>query len=203
MITKADIESVISKAVSDGLQRFPVFMQVEIADQMIDQGSTGGSASAAPVFNTGSKLYKISGKLFQSFIKGNRHNIYKASVSGKLGSLTYGTNLNYAKMHENGGFIKATPVTILKTYSGRRYKRGKTTNKMSQFFWFRYSQTKAPFFLKLALAAQKNGGVKIPARPFFKPAVAAFETQGKQRWIDEIKASMVKGLQAALVKNRK
>jgi phage gpG-like protein len=203
MISNADIESVISKAVSDGLQRFPVFMQIEIADNMIDQGGTGGETSKAPVFNTGKKLYKSSGKLFQSFIKGNKDNIYKASVRGSVASLVYGSNNKYAKVHEFGAFIKGTPVTILKTYSGRKYKRGKTTTKMSQYFWFKYSQTKAPFFMKLALAAQKNQGVNIPARPFFNPAIRQFNSTGKQRWVGEIKASILNGLSSALLKNRK
>lgn len=192
MLSTQQFMSVVNPVIADQLQQFPVIMQLAIAGFMNDQGATGGATSRAPVFNTGDKLYKVSGKLFQSFIKGNANNIYKMKQSGNSFELQYGTKSKYAAIHEFGGFIKGTPITVIKSKSGRKMR--KETVKMAQYFWAQYYKTKSPFFQKIALAAEKNKGVNIKARPFFAPAIKEFKTDYQKLFEQKMKQEIVRAV---------
>jgi len=159
MFSKEQITNIIRPVVADQLQQFPAFMQLSIAKFIKNQGATGGATNRAPVFNTGNSLFSVSGGLFQSFIKNNKNNVYKASQSGSQFTLEYGSKIPYARIHELGGFINA-----IKRASS--VKRKKEVWVMAQFFWRKYMETKAPFFKRIALSIENKGGVNIKARPY-------------------------------------
>lgn len=192
MFSAKQAMQVLNPVIADQLQQFPVFMQLSLSKFMKDQGGTGGSTSAAPVFNTSDTLYKVSGKLFQSFIKGNRNNIYRMKKSGNSFELEYGTKMKYAAIHEFGGFIKGTPVTVIKSKTGRKMK--KETTKMAQFFWFKFYKTKAPFFKRIALSVEGKGGVDIKARPYFEPAIKDFKANGQKEFEKQIRQAIVQSI---------
>ena len=193
MFTTTQAMNVIRPVIADQMQQFPVFMQISIAKFMKDQGATGGATSAAPVFNTGNVLYKSSGNLFQSFIKNNPNNIYRAKQSGNKFELEYGSKVVYAAIHEFGGFIKGTPLTVIKSKSGRKMK--KETTKMAQFFWFKYYKTKAPFFKRIALSVEQKGGVDIKARPYWQNAINDFNSNVKERFTQQMRIAIVQQIQ--------
>ena len=187
MFTKEQIVNIIRPVVADQLQQFPAFMQLSIAKFIKNQGATGGATNRAPVFNTGKNIFSVSGNLFQSFIKNNQNNIYRASTSGSQITLEYGTKVPYAKIHEVGGFINA-----IKRASS--VKRKKETYVMAQFFWRKYMETKAPFFKRIALSIEKKGGVNIKARPFWNPAIEDFKKNGQPKFERQMKQAIVQGI---------
>jgi len=171
MFTAAQAMNIVRPVIADQLQQFPAFMQISIAKFMKDQGGTGGATSRAPVFNTGNVLYKTSGALFTSFIKNNPNNVYRAKQSGNNFELEYGSKIPYAKIHEYGGFIAAKK-------RASSVKRKKEVWVMSQYFWRKYMETKAPFFKRIALSIEVKGGVNMRARPYWKPAIEDFKKNG-------------------------
>lgn len=189
------VMNAIRPVIADQLQQFPILMQVHLAKYIKNSGSVGGANERAPVFNTGSQIYNVTGGLWKSFVRRNSDgNIYKFSETKDGAQLIWGTKVPYARIHEYGGKIKGTPVTILQTKSGRKYKDGKTTVKMAQYFWWRYSETKAPFFKILALAAHKNKGVTIKARPFFEPAFEDFKSETQPKFKKQIEKAIITAL---------
>jgi phage gpG-like protein len=133
---------------------FPSVMQAYINENMHTQPANPAA------FNTTGKLYTRKGALVRSFIPGQKGNIFNVKNADENGLvMEFGTNLPYATIQEYGGFIKATP-------------------KMIGYFWAMHKQTQLKFFKILALAARKNGGVRIKARPYFDPAVKKYEKEG-------------------------
>ena len=187
MFSQEEIVKIIRPVISDQLQQFPAFMQLSIAKYIKNQGATGGATSRAPVFNSGGTLFSVSGGLFQSFIKGNKNNIYRASAAGSQFTLEYGSKIAYAKIHEVGGFIDA----IKKASS---VKRKKETYVMAQFFWRKFIETKAPFFKRIALSIEKKGGVNIKSRPYWNPAIKDFKTNGQPKFEKQMKQAIVQGI---------
>jgi phage gpG-like protein len=176
MFTIEQAKEVIHPVIADYVQKFPTFMQLSIAEFMIDQGATGGETSVATVFNTGPKLYKVSGKLWQSFTKGNVNNIYKVTGSGAKYELTYGSKVRYAKIHEYGGEIKATKKMI-----GFAYLKKKQTNN-------------SRMWTKIWGSLKWKGKVTIKARPYFNPAIKDFKQNIQKDFERELKQSMVRAI---------
>ena len=137
------------------------------------------------------KLTTYSGALFRSFTKGQPGNVFKVSQNGDNFEVEYGSSIKYAAIQEFGGFIKATPVTVIKSKSGR--KMNKSTYVMAQFFWAKFYQTKQPYFKRLALSVERKGGVNIPARPYFNPAVDRLRNDTK--FASDIKQQVINGIQ--------
>jgi phage gpG-like protein len=133
---------------------FPAVMQAYINENM----HTRPANPAA--FNLTDKLYTRSGSLVRSFIPGQKGNVFivKTATDTAL-QVEYGTALPYAAIHEKGGVITATP-------------------KMIAYFWAMHYKTQLNFFKVLALAAKKNGAMKIKPRPYFAPAVKKYEKDG-------------------------
>jgi len=184
MINNEEIENAIYGVISDSLQRFPAEMQVFIAKYLSNSGGYAGESSRATVFKAKSaKLSSVSGKLFQSFIKGRPNNIYRVTGDKDNLELEYGTNLIYARIHEEGGFIKSK-------------------GKMQWFTAFQYKQTKSPFWAKITGAIIRDGGIKIPKRAYFKPALKDWEASGKPEYKKRIVTEIVKELNRCLDKNR-
>lgn len=169
----AKIENVIKPIVEDQLLKFPIQMQVYLAKHIQNSGSVGGETSSAPVFNTGNKLYSVSGTLWKSFVRKNQAgNVTKITASGNSIELQWGTNVTYAAIHEYGGFITGT-------------------KKMQGFFWWRHKQTKAPFWKWLALAVKYNGGIKMKARPYMKPAFDEWKSSGLPAFKQQIAKAII------------
>lgn len=125
--------------------------------------ASGGKAfpDSEITFSKSKKLRNRSGDLLDSF--GRHAKGTKIKVSrGKL-TVEVESDKKYSNIHEFGGFIKATPTMS---------KKGKSTYKMAQWFWWMYFKTKPvnEFFKFMALSVNKRGGVKMPKRPYMKPA---------------------------------
>jgi len=88
---------------------------------------------------------------------------------------TFGTKVIYASVHEYGMFIKS-----------------KTKTSMFKGLMKKYYETKIDFYRGLAIKAREQGGIQIPARPYFEPAIKKFNSKGLSDWqqdlIDEIRA---------------
>lgn len=193
------LKALFKPVIEDQLQTFPIFMQLELSKHIKNLGSVGGQNTNAPVFNTGNQIYSVSGKLWKSFVRRNTEgNIYQMQdiPSGK--KLIWGTSLPYANIHEFGGFIKGTPITVIKSKAGRPMR--KSTVQMAQFFWAKWYETKSPFYRRLALSAERKKGVNMKARPFFAPAVKSFRADGQKKFEDQMKNAIVKGIREWLGK---
>jgi phage gpG-like protein len=176
MFTSSQAMNVIRPVIADQMQQFPVFMQISIAKFMKDQGSTGGSSSVATVFNTGDKLYKQKGTLFQSFIKNNANNVYKAKQSGNTFELEYGTKVKYSAIHEFGGKINSTPKSI-------RFALAMAIKTN----W-------SPMWTAIYGAMKNKGFIIMKARPYFRPAIQDFKKNGQSKFEQQIKNAIVADL---------
>jgi phage gpG-like protein len=176
MFTMQQAMNVINPVIADQLQQFPAYMQVSIAKFIKDAGRTSGAKSIATVFNTGDKLYSVSGGLFQSFIKGNIDNVYKAEQSGNVFTLKFGTKTKYAMIHEYGGKISSTPKSI-------RFALAMAIKTN----W-------SPMWTAIYGAMKKRGFIKMKARPYFAPAIQDFKKTGQKEFEQQIKKQIVSAM---------
>lgn len=168
MLNFSELQNQLKPIINNELLRFPFVMQAFIGSQMVN---TGLKSRIAP--STNARLEINTGNLFRSFARGGVGNIYKVNVSGNQYELEYGSSLPYARIHEYGGFIRSK-------------------GNMHKYFWARFAETKNTYFKNLALHVEKKGGVTIPKRPYFTPALQRFKTSGKYQ--DEVKANVIKGI---------
>jgi phage gpG-like protein len=186
MINSEALKGILRPVILKSLERMPFVMQAYIGANMNFQGQADRIAPSKS-----DKLTTYSGALFRSFTKGQPGNVFKVSQNGDNFDVEYGSSIKYAAIQEFGGFIKATPVTVIKSKSGR--KMNKSTYVMAQFFWAKYYTTKQPYFKRLALSVEKKGGVNIPARPYFNPAVDRLRNDTK--FASDIKQQVINGIQ--------
>jgi hypothetical protein len=106
-----------------------------------------------------------SGDLIRSFGRNSPNSLFEIKESNGRFEITIGSNLPYAKIQNDGGFIKATPTTT---------KSGRKTYRMSLYFWSQYFQHKNLFFKIMALSVQKRGGVTIRPTQYFTKSVKYF-----------------------------
>ena len=168
MLNFTELQNQLKPIINNELLRFPFVMQAFIGSQMVN---TGLKSRIAP--STNARLEINTGNLFRSFARGGVGNIYKVNVSGNSYELEYGSSLPYARIHEYGGFIESK-------------------GNMHKYFWARFAETKNTYFRNLALHVEKKGGVTIPKRPYFTPALQRFKTSGKYQ--DEVKAKVIQGI---------
>jgi hypothetical protein len=64
---------------------------------------------------------------------------------------------------------------------------------MHKYFWAKFAETKQPYFKNIALSVKKKGGVNIPARPYFNPAVDRLRNDTK--FATDIKQQVIIGIQ--------
>lgn len=176
MLNISQLESDLKPIINDQLLRFPFIMQAYIGANMVN---TGLKTRIAP--STNAKIEINTGGLFRSFSRGGVGNIFKTSSTGNFYQLEYGSSLPYAAIQEYGGFIKS---------KGRMHK----------YFWAKFKETKQPYFKNLALHVQKKGGVQIPKRPYFAPAVEKFKASNQFQ--QEVKAKVIQGIRAWQEKQR-
>jgi hypothetical protein len=169
MLDVAVLQGVLRPIINDELLRFPFVMQAFIGTQM---ERAGLKERIAP--STSTKLAINTGTLFRSFARGSLGNIYKVTeVNGNF-ELQYGSILPYARIQEYGGFIA-------------------TKGKMEGYFWARYRETGVAYFRNIAIKVRRVGGVQIPARPYFRPAVQRFRQDNK--YADGVRSAVIKGIQ--------
>lgn len=186
MLNAEALKGILRPVIIKAVERMPIVMQAYIGTNMTFQGQADRIAPSKD-----SKVATYSGALFRSFAKGQPGNVFKVTDQGSNFEVEYGSSIKYAAIQEFGGFIKATPVTVIKSKSGR--KMNKSTYVMAQFFWAKYYTTKQPYFKRLALGVEKNGGVNIPARPYFTPAVDKLRNDTK--FANDIKQQVIIGIQ--------
>ena len=148
-----DIEKRIPEIVKGALKRVPVLFQGYIGVQF-------GDGRGENKRNTTNRLNIQSGRLFKSFLPNSPDNFFRVSQSGTRYSVEIGTNVPYARIHEEGGTITQP-----------------RSQKQRRFFWAMYYKTKDEKFKYAALSA-KPLTINIPARPYFKPATEEFFKDG-------------------------
>lgn len=186
MLSVEALRGILRPVISDALNKLPFVMQAYIGANMNFQGQADRIAPSKS-----DKLTTYSGTLFRSFSKGQPGNVFKVTQEGDNFVAEYGSSIKYAKIHEFGGFIKASPLTVIQSKSGR--KMNKSSYAMAQYFWARFYETKQPYFKYLALGVEKKGGVNIPARPYFNPAVRRLSQDTK--FANDIKQQVIIGIQ--------
>lgn len=118
------------------------------------------------------KLRGKSGQLLQSFLPRRKNSLTKVELNGLRLEVDFGTKLPYAGVHEYGGFIK---------HKGN----------MPGWFYAQYKDTKNKFYLVMYLSSKKLGGVNIPARPYFNPAIEKLKTGEFNKWADEVRNELL------------
>ena len=169
MLDVAHLQGILKPIINDQLLRFPFVMQAFIGTQM---ERSGLKTRIAP--STSTKVAINTGKLFRSFARGSEGNVYKVTESGGIFGLEYGSDLPYARIQETGGFIASK-------------------GKMEGYFWARYRETGVAYFRNIALKVRRVGGVQIPARPYFAPAVQRFRQDTK--YADGVRSAIIQGIQ--------
>jgi phage gpG-like protein len=174
-----ELENILRPIINDQLLRFPIIMQAYIGTFMKRTTFNFDTMKTQEGFrnpNTGQGSLRIlKGNLFRSFAKGNVNNIYKLTSSGTTFSLEYGSSVKYALIHEYGGTINhpgGTPyisgdggkaIFVKKSYSGDR-----------------------------EVKYTKPHSIKMPARPYFEPALDKFKSNDKFK--EDVKAKVLKGV---------
>lgn len=169
MLDVAQLQGILRPIINDQLLRFPFVMQAFIGTQM---ERSGLKERIAP--STSTKLAINTGKLFRSFARSSEGNVYRVQESSGNFELEYGSDLPYARIQETGGFIK-------------------TKGKMEGYFWARYKETGVAYFRNIAIKVRRVGGVNIPARPYFAPALQRFRQDNKYQ--DGVRTAIIKGIQ--------
>jgi phage gpG-like protein len=169
MLSTEALKGILRPIIADSLNKLPFVMQAYIGANMEFRGAADRIAPS-----TSSKLAINSGTLFRSFSKGQPGNVFRVSQNGDNFEAEYGSDLPYARVQEFGGFIAS---------KGRMHK----------YFWAKFAETKQPYFRNIALSVQKKGGVNIPARPYFNPAVQRLSQDAK--FASDIKQQVINGIQ--------
>lgn len=150
---KIKYESIIKSSVQKGFIRAQAFFNKYFQRSTTSVANLANTDTFAP--STSKKLDVRTGKLSKSFVPNDKNNIFKMKYQNGRLNLEYGSSLPYANIHEKGGFIK-------------------TKGKMEGYFWYKFASTNNPYWKYLALAVRKNGGVNIPARPYFEQGLEDF-----------------------------
>ena len=179
MMNVKELENIVRPIINDQLLRFPIIMQAYIGTFMKRTTFNFDTMKTQEGFrnpNTGQGSLRIlKGNLFRSFARGDVNNIYKISSSGTTFQVEYGSSVKYALIHEYGGTINhpgGTPYII--------GEGGKA------------------FFVKKSYSGEKKvkytkaHSIKMPARPYFAPAVSKFKSTDKFK--EDVKANVLKGV---------
>jgi phage gpG-like protein len=169
MINSEALKGILRPVILKSLERMPFVMQAYIGANMEFRGAADRIAPS-----TSSKLAINSGNLFRSFTKGQPGNVFRVSQEGDNFEVEYGSDLPYARVQEFGGFIASK-------------------GNMHKYFWAKFAETKQPYFKNIALSVKKKGGVNIPARPYFNPAVDRLRNDTK--FASDIKQQVINGIQ--------
>ena len=157
-----------------------------VSDDYRSGGSDSSHSDSSTTWsNSKDNLRLKSGRLISSF-RPNTKSTFVDVKSNKI-KIHLGSDVEYASVHDKGMFIKATPITT---------KKGRKTYKMAQYFWAKYYETdKANSFFKImALSVDKRGGVKIPKRPYFAPALSTLKNVKLKMMLEKLIVQLAKEL---------
>jgi hypothetical protein len=127
-----------------------------------------------------------SGKLYRSFILGQKNSLTKINKADSTGiSVTVGSDLPYAEIHEKGGFIQA------------RKKLGSVSRKrdvyaMEQMFWARYFKSGNRYFMNMALSIMSKDlkgervGVNIRATQYFSKSIDTYKKKYETEMLKDL-----------------
>jgi len=142
------------------------------------------------------KVGMRSGDLYRSFGLNGKGTLTKIKRNDQTGiEVIVGSDLPYAKIQNDGGFIKATPVTVMYKYDknaenkmGAKLQRPVTTYKMALYFWAKWheSNEKDDFFKWTALKVHKLGGMKVEATHYFDNAIKDFKIKYEPKMVNEL-----------------
>jgi phage gpG-like protein len=171
-----NLASSLAQIIKTHVQGIPVVMQGYIGSEMANRAvSANFRSGAAQAFdestrrNTGSKLRIASGRLFRSFLPNSLDNIYEVREKTDAITLKFGTKVPYAAIHENGGTITQ-----------------QRTPRQKAFFWAMFAKTGDTMWKAMALSKKTSATLRIPARPFFAPAVLRVEREYLPKMRDKI-----------------
>lgn len=122
------------------------------------------------------KLGIRSGNLFRSFQLGNANTLTKIDTANERGiSVTIGSNLVYSGIQNEGGFIKATPIS-----------KGRSKFKMESYFWGMFRQYNNIFHKIMALSVRAKGGITIRATRYFDKSEKTFVEKYENRMLNDL-----------------
>ena len=147
------LEKRLPEIIKGALKRVPVLFQGYVGVQF-------GDGRGENKRNTTNRLNIQSGRLFKSFLPNSTDNILRFTQSGLTFGVEIGTKVPYAAIHEEGGTITQP-----------------RSQKQRRFFWAMFYKTGDEKF-KYAALSTKPLTIRIPARPYFKPATQEFLRDG-------------------------
>jgi hypothetical protein len=136
-------------------------------------------------FTNSDKLIARTGKLARSFNSSST----KVNISGELVNAQVGSDLVYAKIQNDGGFIAAKNfVTKQKTLKSGELGKLRTVSLMELHFWSIWFKSNMgnPFFKQMALAVKKNLGVTIPPRPYLDKAMIRLQDYYQNKFLPNL-----------------
>lgn len=104
---------------------FSIVGRQAVSGHMVNSSlNSSGRSSTRSTRNTGTKLRIQTGRLSRSLTDGRgRDSVRKVAIAGTLVSLTLGTRVPYAAIHEEGGLVRVRPHTRVITQAfGRPIK---------------------------------------------------------------------------------
>ena len=179
MLNVNELEKIVRPIINDQLLRFPIIMQAYIGTFMKRTTFNFDSMKTQEGFknpNTGQGSLRIlKGNLFRSFSRGDVNNIYKITSSGTMFQIEYGSSVKYALIHEYGGTINhpgGTPYIIGEGGKAYFVKKSYSGDQKVKY--------------------TKAHSIKMPARPYFAPAVNKFKSTDKFK--EEVEANVLQGI---------
>lgn len=169
-----------TKAKQEGV-KYAQELTAELARQMNNYGwtllqarvraNTNQEDAPASVYMLGNrtkKLYRRTGLLDRSMVRGKPGNVYELRALPAGIAVTYGFNLSvvpYARIHEYGGTFQQS-----------------VTPKQRAYFFSQYKRTGQERWLGMALS--KTLSITIPARPFLRAGIQEFLEKDAQLVVD-------------------
>lgn len=148
------------------LKQAPYMMQGFIGTNMTRTSAKDAKAGLGR--NNTNVLRMVSGRLFQSFNPSNTENISIINKSGDEITLTYGSKVPYAAIHEYGGTINHPGSSKFQVFTiGNKTIRTNFTEAHS---------------------------ITIPKRPYLAPAVKEMQSKGYESLIKKLKYEILREL---------
>lgn len=138
-----------------------------------------------------------SGKLYRSFTKGQEGSLTKIATDENGIVVTIGSDLPYAEIQNRGGFIKASPVTVMYKFDktkdnkmGDKLAKPRETYQMAQYFWAKWfeSNKTEDWLMFTALKINKLGGMQIKATHYFDNAEKTYQDKYEMKVVKELLA---------------
>jgi hypothetical protein len=156
-----DIKSQLNKILKENENELYELMKLYLSSEFPENAPSGVTK------NDTKHLRVKSGALLNSFFTNDFLTYSNGVFSGEIKS-----DLPYARIHEYGGFIKSK-------MAGGKFIMAKGLFK--KFF-----ETGDEAYKYMAFAVMKNGGINMPARPYFNPFINEMNKDGLPKWWSEV-----------------